>query len=60
MFGETWVEHQKLKKTAHLLLAAEVIFALLGLLLKSLLAAAEKQVLRFRRHGEHSFIYESS
>ena len=60
MFGETWVEHQKLKKTAHLLLAVEVFFAILVLLLKSLLAAAEKQVLRFQRHGEHSFVSETS
>ena len=60
MFGETWVEHQKHKKTAHLLLAAEVLFALVCLLLKSLLAAAEKQLHRFRRHGEDSFVYESS
>ena len=60
MFGETWVEHQKLKKTAHLLLAAEFLFALLGLLLESPFTAAEKQVHRFRRQGEHSFAYESS
>ena len=60
MFGETWVEHQKLKKTAHLLLAAEFLFALLGLLLESPLAAAEIPVHRFRRQGEHSFAYESS
>ena len=51
MFGETWGEHQKLKKTTHLLLAAEVLFAVVGLVLKSLLAAAEKQLHHFRRHG---------
>ena len=60
MFGETWVEHQKLKKTAHLQLAAEFLFALLGLLLESPLAAAEKQIHRFRRLREHSFAYKSS
>ena len=52
--------YSKIKMTAHLLLAAEFLFALLSLLLESPLAAAEKQVHRFRRQGEHSFAYESS
>ena len=68
MFGETWVEHQKLKKTTHLLVAAECLCALLDLLLESPLAAAEKQVHRFRRQGntrspmnrvEHLSLYQT-